>query len=530
MQRDLRPISLHLAVGFIVAVVSIAAVVCTAAWRQDHASLRTQKIIAGAETEDAYNYLRGQVRQMIYWQDAFDNIVKRRNDAWIAYQFGPYQDTMGNYLTAILGPGNELVFLHVGDKSRNITVPNFRHAKGLEALLRTVRAASVRQPPPILEGVIIVGGLPYYAVCSLVTPETPSDLALARRTPYAAIFLKPVKPAQYDGLQGGFGATQLRVVDGPRAPDDWASFPLADAQGRALVWLEWVPERPGTAFMRSAALPATGILILLALIQGLIMLRWLALQRQFITAKAEAASALRESRVKSVFLGSVSHELRTPLNAIIGFSDILLREMFGPLGSPRYSEYAGHIKQSGKCLLKSVNDMIEIARIEAHDTGTEREWIDAGLSAQRAVDAVRARAESRDVRIEFEAPDGGAWCKGSALSLTHAIERLLDNAIGNSAGGRAVHLALKCEGPCVLIEIRDEGDGIEPARVSACTRPFGQNENHLVAGPKGADLDIPIAKGLIELMAGEFSIVSGVGDGTTVRLRLPAALPETRAA
>lgn len=515
----------YLAAGLLIAIAAIAIVTGLAATRQNNQSIATQKIIARFETQEAYQYLQGQIRQMVYWQDAFEKISRKWDEQWVAYQFGPYQDSMGNHLVAIVSPNRELRFLHATES--NFTRQSLLNAKGLDALLNRTSKAGLHLPPPIPQGIIVVGGKPYFAVAAFVTPEEEKDVVFARQHPLIVIFFKPVTTAQYEGFAAGFGTNHLHIALSDHALPGCVQFALNDAEGRPLAWLEWRPHLPGGAFLRSVALPLSAVLLILMLIQVRVIQRWLALQRHLISTKAETAAAQEQNRLKTVFLGTISHELRTPLNAIIGYSDVLCCKLFGPLGSPRNTEYVQDIRDSGRRLLKTVNDLIEITRIEAQDSTINDEWFDVAVAARQAVTSLEHRAKEKNITVLLAAPNDEAWCNGSRPSLAHALERILSNAIRHSREGGRVDVKVEQTTAEVLVEVRDYGEGIPQERLADLSRPFGHAENHLIAnGKKGMGFGIPIAKGLVQLMGGTFTIESQPEIGTVVRIRFPAQTPE----
>jgi signal transduction histidine kinase len=251
--------------------------------------------------------------------------------------------------------------------------------------------------------------------------------------------------------------------------------------------------------------------------------RWQILQRELITAETKAVAAEEESRTKSAFLGSISHELRTPLNAIIGFSDILLKQLFGPLGSPRYQDYAAHIHSSGQALLTIVNDVIELARIEARDTALEHEAIDAASCTLGVIEAARNDAAAKRISLVFEGQTHDAWCIGSALSFRQVLTRLVEYAIRYSKECGTITISLTRDVKEIALNVTDEGNGVPPADFEKLGRIFRHSENHMVTSDYDTGLGLVVVKGLMDLMGGSLSIASEAGAGTTVTLRLPAA-------
>lgn len=523
MKRKFQLIHACYGAGFVLAVTAIVAITGLGANRQNTQYLATQEIIASAQIEDTYTYLRGQVRQMVYWQDAFDNTVKRWNEPWIKYQFGAYQDTMGNYRTALVDSSGALRFLHAPADDKTLTSENLRNSASFQTLLQKVLSAGVHQPSPMINGVILAGRQPYFAVAALATPENKPDLALANRSPVAVIFFSAIDPANFNDFAKGFEATGIHIAAGPGHRDGHREFALNDAAGIAVAWLHWKPQLPGTTFLHQVAAPLGLVLIAFMLIQVLVITRWLALQRRVLIAQAEARTATEQSRLKSVFLGTISHELRTPLNAIIGYAEALNAQLFGSLGNPRNAEYVRDIGTSGRALLKTVDDLIEIARIEARENRNESSTFDPCHAARQAIAALQDRIAQKRLRVALIRSDEPALCCGSLNALSQAIGRILSNAVRHTPEDGSITVKLTRDRTTITVEIRDEGPGIAPERLAELARPFGHPDNHLVATAKGLGFGIPIAKGLVQSMGGCLSIASPAGCGTTVRITLPAA-------
>jgi signal transduction histidine kinase len=526
-----RPQQFHffLVAGFLVAVAAIVLITALGALRQNQQYFANQTVIAQSETAEEIVYLSGQLRQMVYYQDAYDNSVKRWNQGWIEYQFGEYQDTMGNSYAAMLNRDGKLIFLHAPKGEKDFNSRSLLSARGLPALFQNVRRLGVRQPTPIASGVVIVGKRAFFAVAAMMTPEAKSDLAAANRSPISVFFFRPIDKALFLEFSAGFDHRDLHVVTSNPADGEYRYHPLADANGVPIAWLKWLPRKPGSDFMRQVALPLVIVLAILMLIQIVVIGRWLALQHAMLRSQAEARAAQEQSRLKSVFLGTISHELRTPLNAIIGYAEMLCCQIFGPLGNPRNAEYVRDIRTSGHQLLKIVNDLIEIARIEARDTCGELEACDATLAARTAIGDLQQAIVEKSLLVKLIRPDQPVICRGSHISLTKAIERIVANAVRHSPAESVIAVELKNEGQTVVIEIRDSGEGIAPETLDELKRPFGHFNNHLVSG-KGFGFGIPIAKGLVQLMRGSFDIESS-DTGTTVRMTLPAdtTLPADKA-
>jgi signal transduction histidine kinase len=230
----------------------------------------------------------------------------------------------------------------------------------------------------------------------------------------------------------------------------------------------------------------------------------------------------QEERKRS-FLRMVSHELRTPLNSIIGFSEIIACELYGPINEPKYREHAEIVRESGLKLLKLVNQVMEIARLETDagdlDIGPEqlRPAVDeavAGFANEAAARKLRFRVE-----IDADLPPVMADSRG----LRTVLSNLIQNAVTFSPeGGEIAIRGLVHEGS-VWIEIKDQGEGCDSSQLARLMRPFEQGESPLTRRSEGAGLGLPIVRLLCRAMNGGLRLQCAPGEGLVARVRLPAA-------
>jgi PAS domain S-box-containing protein len=236
-------------------------------------------------------------------------------------------------------------------------------------------------------------------------------------------------------------------------------------------------------------------------------------------AKEEAELA---SRSKSEFLANMSHELRTPLNAVIGFADILRGEIFGPLGDARYLDYAGDIRDSGLHLLKLINDVLDVSKIEFGKIELTEEPVDVATVVTACVRLMRGRAEDAGLTLTQAMPQGLPLVQCDELRLKQILLNLLSNAVKfTPTGGRvAVHVTLDDRGLGIAIE--DSGIGIAASDLDTALRPFGQIDSRLARKYQGTGLGLPLAKSMLGLHGGRLEIASTPGVGTKVTAWLPA--------
>jgi two-component system cell cycle sensor histidine kinase PleC len=239
-----------------------------------------------------------------------------------------------------------------------------------------------------------------------------------------------------------------------------------------------------------------------------------------------ASEALEESvranRSKSEFLATMSHELRTPLNAIIGFSDIIRRELFGPMGSERYPDYANDIHDSGTHLLAIINDILDLAKAESGKLELNERDFDAADVLESCVRMCNGRAETGKVDLIFFGGQSEVRVLADQRLLQQIIVNLLTNAIKFTPEGGRVRLYLSgSPEKGASFRITDTGIGIAPENIERVLRPFEQVETSFSRRHGGTGLGLPYAKRLIELHGGELLIESELEKGTTVTVTLP---------
>jgi len=236
-------------------------------------------------------------------------------------------------------------------------------------------------------------------------------------------------------------------------------------------------------------------------------------------AKEEAELA---SRAKSEFLANMSHELRTPLNAINGFSQLMLDATFGPLGDSRYRDYVKDINGSGQHLLALINEILDLSRIEAGKREIAEERVDLRALIASGLRVVRQRAEDKGIVLQNDAEDDVPFLWADETALKQVLLNLVVNGIKFTDPGGRVTVAVERGEDGITVVVGDTGIGIAPEDHEAILKPFGQAKNSMTRGQEGTGLGLPLAKALTELHGGTLTLESAPGDGTTVRVRLPA--------
>ncbi|MGA7262192.1 MAG: ATP-binding protein [Stellaceae bacterium] len=247
-----------------------------------------------------------------------------------------------------------------------------------------------------------------------------------------------------------------------------------------------------------------------------------------VTDTAKYERVLRErnealetaGRLKSEFVANVSHELRTPLNAVIGFAEILTNQYFGDL-NPRQLDYSRGILQSSQQLLGLINDIIDLATIEAGYMVLETGGVEIFEMLKTVLALTRGRARSRELEIELSCPPDIGAIAADERRLKQALFNLISNAIKFTPPGGAIRIEAERRDSELLLTVADSGIGIPPSDQARMFEKFERGTPR-----SGAGLGLSLVKSLIDLHGGSVTIDSAAGRGTTITCRLPTALRE----
>ncbi len=249
-----------------------------------------------------------------------------------------------------------------------------------------------------------------------------------------------------------------------------------------------------------------------------------------VTKRKEAETALREAkhqsdianRAKSEFLANMSHELRTPLNAIIGFSEIIKNEVLGPVGHKAYWEYARDIYDSGKGLLQIINEILDIAKIEAGNRQLNDSVVDMNEVILSATEIMATKAEAGGITMNNKTHQMPAII-GEALALKQVALNLLSNAVKFTPQGGYVTISSEIDPEgCLRLSFTDTGIGLDADEIEKALSPFGQIDNALNREGSGVGLGLTLVNSMMQLHDGRLEIFSQKGVGTTATLVFPA--------
>jgi two-component system cell cycle sensor histidine kinase PleC len=248
------------------------------------------------------------------------------------------------------------------------------------------------------------------------------------------------------------------------------------------------------------------------------------LAERYLDQKAAAEAA---SQAKSEFLANMSHELRTPLNAIIGFADVMENAVLGPLGTPRYTEYCRDIRESGSHLLSMIDDILNMARLEARRVRLNPRPISAEAAVASALGLVESAARDKGIALGIDVQPG-IELLADPSAMQQILANLVQNAVKFTPAGGRVAVRVRRAGASTHLFVEDSGIGIPSADLARLGRPFTQVEAQMTRSHKGSGLGLAITRSMVELHGGSLRIRSEETVGTVVLVRLPAPAAEQK--
>ncbi|HVI53092.1 MAG TPA: PAS domain-containing sensor histidine kinase [Candidatus Sulfotelmatobacter sp.] len=285
-----------------------------------------------------------------------------------------------------------------------------------------------------------------------------------------------------------FQAALFRRKDGSPLPVEYVLTTVPDQDGGAVVAFRDVTEQK-----RAAA--------------------------ELVAAKERAEAS---TRAKSNFLAHISHQLRTPLNNIVGFADVMRNEYFGPIGNERYRDYVGDIGHSAAHLSDLIEDLVDLARIEAGKLELEEKPSDISLLAEEALSMVRAQATQNGCSLQNNVPGNLPPVQLDPRRFKQVLLNLLSNAVKfTPASGRIAIMAEMEPDGGLLVKVSDTGEGMNDETLDLVTRSFDPGSVSVRSEKAGAGLGLPLARQLMELHGGALSVASEPRQGTVVSLRIP---------
>tara|TARA_Y100000031_G_C8254041_1_gene402222 strand:- start:13990 stop:15996 length:2007 start_codon:yes stop_codon:yes gene_type:complete len=226
---------------------------------------------------------------------------------------------------------------------------------------------------------------------------------------------------------------------------------------------------------------------------------------------------------KSQFLANMSHELRTPLNAIIGFSEMIQRQLLGPIGTEQYLDYINGIRESGEHLLDLITDILDMSKIESGKYELDLEKFEFNKPLDVAIHMMEGRALDQNIKINLNLSESLKERKivADRRAIMQIMLNLLSNAVKFSGENGIIEVCCEERDNGIFIKVADNGIGIPPNKLQTILKPFEQVSNQYSRGHEGSGLGLAITKELVELHGGHLHLESELNVGTTVHIRLP---------
>ncbi len=250
------------------------------------------------------------------------------------------------------------------------------------------------------------------------------------------------------------------------------------------------------------------------------------IRRQSDDLTVAERGASKANMAKSRFLATMSHELRTPLNAIIGFSELIRDQVMGPDAMDTYVDYAADIHNSGSHLLELINDVLDIAKIEAGKIDLQRQDLILQEEVGPLWRGFTLRAKKKNLILRIDAPSEPIACFADPRALRQIVTNLVGNAVKYTQNGGCIRLSMETvEDHSIRIEVEDNGPGIPKSYQARIFEPFEQVDNSYQRHAEGSGLGLALTKELVRINGGKIGLESAPGEGSRFWIVMPQRQP-----
>lgn len=427
-------------------------------------------------------------------------------------------------------------------------------AEQVHALDRGLISAGSSAPIAAFSAYVLDGGVPgqwlalwVLAVTAIVAIRISVAAGLRRCAPNPA---RDLLLHTIGACAGGaaWGALALHFLDaGTITEHAFLGFVVAGVTAGGLPTLSWhLPAYLG--FLLSATLPLVTTYFAdfnrLTLVMGSLVLLYsalmslaaryfngrilavLRLQNEVATLGRNLAATQEElalaEKTKWRMLGHLSHELRTPMNAVLGFSEMIETQVYGPLGDPRYQEYIGIVRRSGRQVFELMSEILELSQAEAGSLQVALAPVEIADLVVATVAEYAERAKANGVTLRILRVDPLPPLQADGGKLQRSLGHLLANAIRFTPKGGVIDVAIERQSAgWAVIRVTDSGIGMDAKMINHALHPFGRLDSPLTKQHSGVGVGLPLTKRLVEIHGGRLEIESQPSKGTTVRMVLP---------
>ena len=473
------------------------------------------------------------VTDYAWWDELYNYFQGTRDAAWEEDNLGPYisEHFDIDYVAVTSKAGSVLYFY---SKSKARAALSAKDAAVLVRLTRLAFQSSKSRNEAASSGIVEFGGTAGIAAVSAIHVPPSSKNQKPERSQLCLVEVRALTPTFLSKIGREYGLANLAI-----RKTDAVGLRLRDPMSAPSEFrLIWEPSNSGhNLFLR--ILP-TVVLIGFASFLSLLGLMALGskisqhlrsseartLNAELDASRARAQFAEETSRSKSMFIANMSHELRTPLNAIIGFSDFIWSEVLGPIGVRKYREYIADISNSGHHLLRIVNDILQVSRIEAGKFEPVLEDVSLNEVLTDSVRMMEVLAAKRRIELQVSKPEGLAVVRADRQALHQILLNIISNAIKFSFEGARVEIDCNptSDNGAFDVRITDHGCGIPQNTLRELGKPFVQAEGAYSRTYQGTGLGLAISFMLAKETGASIEIASTEHVGTTVRVILGGAV------
>ena len=471
------------------------------------------------------------------WDEADENLNVKYDPAWAKRLLGDWaSNDMNMQKSAVVDADGKLIFL-MSEGTSDASPGSDQLTAAMAELARQAQALTWDNPEA-LNTFLMIGDTVYLAAAAPVTPETPSAERIKENRRSVLMFMRALDESWIETFSKDFLLPDLRFIRAYDA-ESGTSLPLFDSEGQLLGALDWQPERPGSLLVEQIG----PWLALLGLICAAIVAAAIRHQRRLMRhalalidtlkiqngalgeSKQQLSHALgseqRSNRTKREFLAFMSHEMRTPLNSIIGFSQFMQSQALGPVGSPKYLEYATDINGAGRHLLGMIDEVLDFSRVESEQLTLQLDQVELAEIVKFCRSQLEPFRRTKDIEIEAVLPDEPVVVHGDEGRLRQIILNLASNAIKASPVNGRIRVRVAARNGNAFLRLVDHGSGIAPQDMARIFEPFERAKPNGKAYGDGIGLGLPIVKRLVAAHGGAVRIWSKPALGTIAEVRLP---------